>query len=214
MCVAAHHALDRVDGRAGREQRDLVGVRRRVGVGVERDRAARRLRHPLRGSRRVVDPRELLARSPRAAPRPRRPRAPRAATTSITSARSGRSGWPGGVWCSAKRSDADRGSRAHDAAREARSCVPTTRASERARRPADRAIVGTAISSDADRTRAHVRSICSARASSACSLAPVARAASSPRLGIGGTSNGSPIAMATVANGLGICVRSQLFSVQ
>ena len=101
----ADHPLDGVDARARREQRDLVRFRRRVGVGIERRRAARRLRNPAQVLA-VVDARQLLVASPARGATISTPRArQRPATASMTSARSGRSGWPGGVWCSAKRSE-------------------------------------------------------------------------------------------------------------
>ena len=56
---AAHHALDRVDRRAGGQQRDLVRLGRRVGVGIELPGASGRLRD-LTQVLAIVDPRELL----------------------------------------------------------------------------------------------------------------------------------------------------------
>ena len=59
--AALEHAIDRRDRRAGREQRDLVGVRRRKGIEVERGGAPRGLADE-RDVLAIVDAGELLLR--------------------------------------------------------------------------------------------------------------------------------------------------------
>jgi hypothetical protein len=58
---APHDPLDTVDRGAGSQQGDLVGLRRRVGVGVERDRRTGSLGNPAQVLA-AVHARELLAR--------------------------------------------------------------------------------------------------------------------------------------------------------
>ena len=180
------HALDRVDGRARGKQRDLVRFRRRVCVGIERDGAARGLRDASAGTRGRA--RARAARSRRAAP------------------------------SSCRHVHATATRRLHDRrrARDVRDgpAVSGVRRNERNRSGACADFrFGSQISEIAS---IGARAMLVRAAPAPCSRASRSRRADSMPCSSASrdTSNGSPTAIDTVANGFGICVRSQLRSVQ
>ena len=193
-CAAAHHPLDGVDRGAGREQRDLVRSRGRVGVGIERDRLTRRSRRSAAGSRRRA--RAPAARaSPRAAPRLRRPLPPGAGHDVHHLGPFGPLRMPGRrlVFGEPVGADENQGHAMLILILAASTALHGAVHRSSGRAPHRPPMPGPALRARAAAPRA------TARARSIA--APSASAA---------TSNGSPMAIATVENGLGICVRSQL----
>ena len=186
--VTLERAIDARDRRAGREQRDLVGIGRGEGVEVERGGAPGGLRHE-RDVLAIVHARELVVRR---------------GTTRL----------------------------AHVAtalAELGRDDLHDLRALETLGMPGRVEMVGETIGREDGQTHIwpedvlHFRSVgFSRRSSRAPGFSSAARRRSSScradsiwsSVASRGTSSGSPIASATVLNGFGICVRSQLLIVQ